>query len=93
MFVFCRDGDIYCALLDCEMALSLDPAHKKSQYRRINCLYELGWLDEARQMMVVYQSMYPGSHDKDFTAMQEKIEKQSSVYLSVNLLLFLFVSY
>jgi len=77
----CRDGDVYCALLDCEIALSLEPTHKKSQYRRINCLYELGWLEEAQEMMTIYQAMYPGSHDKDFTAMQEKIEKQGIVCL------------
>jgi len=30
-------------------------------------------------MMAIYQAMYPGSHDKDFTAMQEKIEKQGII--------------
>ena len=39
-------------------------------------MYELGWLDEAREMMVIYQATHPGSHDKDFTTLQEKIEKQ-----------------
>jgi len=75
-----RDGDIYCALIDCEVALSLEPTHKKSQYRRILCLYELGWLEEAQEMMHAYQVLYPGSHDKDFTTLQEKIEKQGDLF-------------
>ena len=30
--------------------------------------------------MVLYQASYPGSHDKDFTTLQDKIEKQGRVF-------------
>ena len=83
VLVFFRDGDVYCALIDCEVALHLDPAHKKSQYRRILCLYELGWLEEAREMMEVYQVLNPGKHDKDFTTLKDKIEKQGMYVLYI----------
>ena len=38
--------------------------------------------------MVLYQASYPGSHDKDFTTLQDKIEKQGAVlYVSHIILL------
>ena len=72
-----REGDIYAALRDTEIALMLCPAHKKALQRRLRCLYSLCWYEEAQRFLQEYKQSFP--QDKEFyPKFHSELEKASS---------------
>ncbi|XP_033121287.1 WD and tetratricopeptide repeats protein 1-like [Anneissia japonica] len=53
------EGDIYGAVRDCHKALSLDPSHRKAQFRLAQCLYELDWFQEAGDCLKQFKIKFP----------------------------------
>ncbi|KAJ8672903.1 hypothetical protein QAD02_004164 [Eretmocerus hayati] len=52
-------GDVYAALRDCRVALTLDPQHVKAHYRLAKCLFELKKVNEARIVMENFRKKFP----------------------------------
>ena len=65
---------MYAALRDIETSLSLCPTHKLSQQRRIQCLMELGMLEEAQRFLQHYQVDFPADA-KFVTRTTKEMEK------------------
>lgn len=53
------DGDYYMALLDCYKALNNDKMHLKSHFRLVKCLFELKWIEEAKQCLDIFVERFP----------------------------------
>lgn len=53
------DGDLYAALRDCYVALTLDHNHLKAHFRLARCLHELHWTIEALECLQVFKSKFP----------------------------------
>ena len=72
-----REGDIYAALRDTEIALMLSPFHKKALQRRLWCLYNLSWYEEAKRFFQQYRESFP--QDTEFTSkFHSELEKAVS---------------
>ena len=67
-----RDGDIYAALRDCHIALSLDPNHAKALFRQARCLYELRWCQEALSCMNHFKERFPDQAQGNAAKMLER---------------------
>ncbi|CAL1543216.1 unnamed protein product [Lymnaea stagnalis] len=53
------DGDLYAALRDCYLALTLDPHHMKAHFRLARCLFELAWSQEAFDCLNHFKHRFP----------------------------------
>ena len=53
------DGDIYMAMLDCYMALSIDKMHLKSHFRLAKCLNDLKWHQDASDCLNIFCQRFP----------------------------------
>lgn len=53
------DGDYYMALLDCYEALNIDKMHLKSHFRLVKCLFELKWIEEAKECLDIFVERFP----------------------------------
>jgi len=61
---------VYAALRDIETSLSLNPTHRLSKQRRIQCLCELGMTEEAERFLDDYSYQHP--HDTKFLDRKRK---------------------
>ncbi|EDV25014.1 uncharacterized protein TRIADDRAFT_25382, partial [Trichoplax adhaerens] len=63
----CRgwDGDVYAALRDCQMSLSLDPNHFKSWTRLSRCLNNLRYYKESLACLDYIKSCFPRFANED----------------------------
>ncbi|XP_071955811.1 WD and tetratricopeptide repeats protein 1-like [Antedon mediterranea] len=72
------EGDIYGAVRDCHQALSLDPSHRKAQFRLAQCLFELNWFTEAGDCLKQFKVKFP-EYTKDCEVLDKDLsEKKNS---------------
>lgn len=58
-YLYFRAGDVYAAIRDCYIAISLDPQHVKSHFRLAKALSELHKTREAHECLLYFKDKFP----------------------------------
>ena len=70
------DGDLYAAIRDCQIALSIDHEYFKAHFRLVKCLYELHWNNEAQECLKSYKINFPDqAQNPSFKSLDKNIQQ------------------